>query len=165
MADNEKDKVELKLNDDAGKKGKSKLLIIVAVVLLVIGGAAFFFLGKGSSDPSEEEIVVKDVYFFIPIKEPFLFTATARPKGHLVQIKLVIEVKGERNRDLATHHLPALKGAVTKYVSDVRFADIVDSKGKENFKNGILKALQSRMNSLEREPIIESVLYDGFIIQ
>ncbi len=166
MAENEKENAELKLDAKGGKAGKKKLIILIAVVLLAVAGAAGFFLLKGGSEPEAgEETVVKDVYFYIPVKEPFLFTAYARPKGHLVQIKLVIEVKGEKNRDLATHHLPAIKSAVTKYVSDVQFASIVDSRGKEKFKSGILKAIQGKMNSLEREPVVESVLYDGFVIQ
>ncbi|MBQ8707554.1 MAG: flagellar basal body-associated FliL family protein [Succinivibrionaceae bacterium] len=158
---------ELKLNEQGGGGKSKKLVLIIVLLVLIGGGAGAFFMLKGGSEPAEnqEEVVVKDVYHYVPVNEPFLFTARAKPKGHLVQVKLVLEVKGDNNKSLAVHHMPAIKDAVSKFLSDVQYADIIDAKGKDRLKAGIQKSVQGCMNRLEREPIIETVLYDGFVIQ
>ncbi len=166
---------QLKLNENAGGGKKKKLLLIIIVVVILAGAGAFFFL-RGSSDPAEGEkggangeggagSVAKEVIYYVPIKEPFIFTAKSRPKGHLVQIKLVLMVKGDNNKALAEHHQGAIKGAITKYLADIQYASLVDNNGKAEFKKSLLKVIQGKMNSIEREPVVDQVLYDGFVIQ
>ncbi len=166
------DDKELKPADTgSGSSGKKKLIIIVLAVLLLGGGAAAFFLGgsggeePGGENPGEPAAQVKETIEYVPMPGPVLFTARAKPKGHLVQMKLVLMVKGEKNRDLAVHHLAAIAAAVSQYVLDINYVDIASPPGRERMKNGILKVIQGKMNAIESEPVVDAVLYDSFVIQ
>ncbi len=170
MADAGKEQ-ELKLDKGGSKK---KFIIIIAALVLVVAGVAAFFLlkggsgegaeGEGNSGNVEVDPDAKKV-FYVPIQSPFIFVASARPRGHTVQIKLSLKVRGHENQALATHHLPAVEGAITKATAEISYAQLMNGSGKDALKKTILKNIQARFNELESKPIIEEVLYDGFIIQ
>lgn len=169
MAENAGKEPELKL-DKGG--GKSKLIIIVVLVLLLAGGGGAFFMLKGGNpeegaggEGAPKELPESKKIFYVPVQSPFVFVATARPRGHVVQIKLSLTVRGPENQALATHHLPSIEGAITKAVGEISYEQLSKGSGKDDLKRIILKTVQARLNELESKTIVEDVLYDGFIIQ
>lgn len=166
---------ELKLKDEKG--GSKKLIIIIAgVVLLVIIGVLVFLLlgkdaptGEGGSQPmTEEEIAAAkeaNKIYYVPLQNPLLFNASAKPKGHLVQIKFSLQVRGSKNEAFAKHHLPAIESAIADVFSSVTYDDILAVEGRDELKMKCLTAVQAKLLKLENEPIVEKLLYDGFVIQ
>ena len=161
------DDAELKLDDGGGKK---KLFIIIgAVVLLVVVGVVVFMM-MGSSEPQESEqtqqlLAESNKIFYVSIPSPIVLKVVSKPKGHIMQLRLSLMVRGEENKKLAEHHLPAILSAISSSLYDLDFAEVQTPEGKEKIKETALKSVQSKLKQLENKPVVEKVLYDGFIIQ
>lgn len=161
------DDAELKLDDGGGKK---KLFIIIgAVVLLVVVGVVVFMM-MGSSEPQESEqtqqlLAESNKIFYVTIPSPIVLKVVSKPKGHIMQLRLSLMVRGEENKKLAEHHLPAILSAISSSLYDLDFAEVQTPEGKEKIKETALKSVQSKLKQLENKPVVEKVLYDGFIIQ
>ncbi|MCR4554868.1 MAG: flagellar basal body-associated FliL family protein [Succinivibrionaceae bacterium] len=161
------DDAELKLDNGGGKK---KLFIIIgAVVLLVVVGVVVFMM-MGSSEPQESEqtqqlLAESNKIFYVSIPSPIVLKVVSKPKGHIMQLRLSLMVRGEENKKLAEHHLPAILSAISSSLYDLDFAEVQTPEGKEKIKETALKSVQSKLKQLENKPVVEKVLYDGFIIQ
>ena len=161
------DDAELKLDNGGGKK---KLFIIIgAVVLLVVVGVVVFMM-MGSSEPQESEqtqqlLAESNKIFYVSIPSPIVLKVVSKPKGHIMQLRLSLMVRGEGNKKLAEHHLPAILSAISSSLYDLDFAEVQTPEGKEKIKETALKSVQSKLKQLENKPVVEKVLYDGFIIQ
>lgn len=161
------DDAELKLDNGGGKK---KLFIIIgAVVLLVVVGVVVFMM-MGSSEPQESEqtqqlLAESNKIFYVTIPSPIVLKVVSKPKGHIMQLRLSLMVRGEENKKLAEHHLPAILSAISTSLCDLDFAEVQTPEGKEKIKETALKSVQSKLKQLENKPVVEKVLYDGFIIQ
>ena len=161
------DDAELKLDNGGGKK---KLFIIIgAVVLLVVVGVVVFMM-MGSSEPQESEqtqqlLAESNKIFYVTIPSPIVLKVVSKPKGHIMQLRLSLMVRGEENKKLAEHHLPAILSAISTSLYDLDFAEVQTPEGKEKIKETALKSVQSKLKQLENKPVVEKVLYDGFIIQ
>lgn len=161
------DDAELKLDNGGGKK---KLFIIIgAVVLLVVVGVVVFMM-MGSSEPQESEqtqqlLAESNKIFYVTIPSPIVLKVVSKPKGHIMQLRLSLMVRGEENKKLAEHHLPAILSAISSSLYDLDFAEVQTPEGKEKIKETALKSVQSKLKQLENKPVVEKVLYDGFIIQ
>lgn len=161
------DDAELKLDNGGGKK---KLFIIIgAVVLLVVVGVVVFMI-MGSSEPQESEqtqqlLAESNKIFYVSIPSPIVLKVVSKPKGHIMQLRLSLMVRGEENKKLAEHHLPAILSAISSSLYDLDFAEVQTPEGKEKIKETALKSVQSKLKQLENKPVVEKVLYDGFIIQ
>ena len=161
------DDAELKLDNGGGKK---KLFIIIgAVVLLVVVGVVVFMM-MGSSEPQESEqtqqlLAESNKIFYVSIPSPIVLKVVSKPKGHIMQLRLSLMVRGEENKKLAEHHLPAFLSAISSSLYDLDFAEVQTPEGKEKIKETALKSVQSKLKQLENKPVVEKVLYDGFIIQ
>lgn len=161
------DDAELKLDNGGGKK---KLFIIIgAVVLLVVVGVVVFMM-MGSSEPQDSEqtqqlLAESNKIFYVSIPSPIVLKVVSKPKGHIMQLRLSLMVRGEENKKLAEHHLPAILSAISSSLYDLDFAEVQTPEGKEKIKETALKSVQSKLKQLENKPVVEKVLYDGFIIQ
>lgn len=161
------DDAELKLDNGGGKK---KLFIIIgAVVLLVVVGVVVFMM-MWSSEPQESEqtqqlLAESNKIFYVSIPSPIVLKVVSKPKGHIMQLRLSLMVRGEENKKLAEHHLPAILSAISSSLYDLDFAEVQTPEGKEKIKETALKSVQSKLKQLENKPVVEKVLYDGFIIQ
>lgn len=171
MADAGKDH-ELKLN----KGGNKKKMLLMVLVLVLAGVAAVAFLMLKGSDSSQggegtSQVEASQVdpnakkAFYVPVQSPFVFVASARPRGHTVQVKVSLRVRGPNDVALAVHHLPAIEGAITKATTEVSYDQISNGEGKDDLKRIILKNIQTRFKELESKPVVEAVMYDGFIVQ
>ena len=144
-------------------------IIIGAVVLLVVVGVVVFMM-MGSSEPQESEqtqqlLAESNKIFYVSIPSPIVLKVVSKPKGHIMQLRLSLMVRGEENKKLAEHHLPAILSAISSSLYDLDFAEVQTPEGKEKIKETALKSVQSKLKQLENKPVVEKVLYDGFIIQ
>lgn len=157
------------------KKGKLMIIIIAAVVILAGGGAAAFFL-LGGEDPEAaeaadeevvEEVVVntEGVAMYVSMPRPFQFNAPGIARERLVQIEVQLMVRGMENEDRARKHIPMIEGTLLQVFSASNADDLVTDVGKVALREKATAQVRQVMNELERNPVVEQVLFTGFVIQ
>jgi flagellar FliL protein len=167
---------ELNTPDGGKKKSKLMLIIIIAVVVLAGGGAgAYFFLFAGddaatateqSGTSSETELVSdsgKALYVSMP--RPFQFNAPGVTRERLVQIEVQLMVRGPVNEERAKRHIPMIEGTLVRVFSASNADDLVTEVGKADLRSRATSQVRQVMNDLEDNPVIEEVLFTGFVMQ
>lgn len=163
---------QLELKNHGGKK---KLIIIVAAVLVLAlaGGGAWFFLSGsakhgGHDGQSEEELaaakLAKETRYVV-MPRPFVFNVPGNPKDRMVQIKMALLVRGPKNEELAKLHSPLIEGALLKVVTTYSADELLTTAGKERLRAEALKTMQGVMTEVSNEPVIEQLLFTGFVMQ
>ncbi len=173
MAEAENENLELNEN----KGGKSKLIIIiVAVVVLLVGGGAgaFFFLG-GSDDAADVETAdaqaetkvdpATQSAIYVGMPRPFVFNVAGDVRDRLVQIKVQLMVRGIENENHAKTHLPLIEGTLLSVFSAATEDELRSEVGKTELRKKSLQAVQKAMNEVASAPVVESVLFTGFVLQ
>lgn len=166
------DEQQLELKNHGGKK---KLIIIVAAVLVLAlaGGGAWFFMSsgakKGGHDGQSEEALAaaklaKETRYVV-MPRPFVFNVPGNPKDRMVQIKMALLVRGPKNEELAKLHAPLIEGALLKVVTTYTADELLTSAGKERLRAEALKTMQGVMTEVSNEPVIEQLLFSGFVMQ
>ena len=166
------DEQQLELKNHGGKK---KLIIIVAAVLVLAlaGGGAWFFMSSGAKKgghdgQSEEELaaakLAKETRYVV-MPRPFVFNVPGNPKDRMVQIKMALLVRGPKNEELAKLHAPLIEGALLKVVTTYTADELLTSAGKERLRGEALKTMQGVMTEVSNEPVIEQLLFTGFVMQ
>ncbi len=172
MADNEP---ELEIKPKAGKK-KLIIMLLAAVVLLgAIGGGAWFFLfsggdkeaGHGAEHPeqTEEQLAAEKEAFYIRLPRAFVFNATGNVRDRLVQIKAVVLARGPENEALAKQHSPLIEGALLRIFSRATVEQLSTVEGKQKLKADAVAEVTKTLKDVTGKPVIEQVLFIGFVMQ
>lgn len=168
---------ELKGEDGGKKKSKLMLIIIIAVVVLLGGGAgAYFFLFAGDEEVVEEGVeqteegadttVPSDgVALYVRLPRPFQFNAPGTARERLVQIEAQLMVRGPENEELASRHIPMIEGSLLQVFSAASADDLVTELGKIELRDKATAQIRQVMKDLEDAPVVEQVLFTGFVIQ
>jgi flagellar FliL protein len=173
------------LEVEKGKKGGSKMIIIiVAVVVLLGGGAAAFFMLSGSPEEPMEEMVddgsvgtgdgegdleissaeLGDA-LYVAMPRPFVFNVPGASRDRLVQIKVQLLVRGPDNEELSKIHIPSIEGSLLKIFSQSNADDLTTEVGKTALRDDALREIQTKMQDLEGQNVVEQVLFTGFVMQ
>lgn len=172
---------ELKMEGE-GKKSKKMLFIIIAVVLLAGGGAgAFFFLGGSdeSQAAEEQEMVAEDgeeleaptalskvgTALYVAMPRPFVFNVPGSGRDRVAQIKVQLMVRGTDNEETAKTHIPMIEGTLLKTFSTANADDLVTEAGKVAMRESAVKDVQKALTELVGGPVVEQVLFTGFVMQ
>lgn len=172
MADNEP---ELEIKPKAGKK-KLIIIILAAVVLLgAIGGGAWFFLFSGGDgheakdaehpEQTPEELAVEKEAFYIRLPRAFVFNATGQVRDRLVQIKVAVLARGPENEALAKQHSPLIEGALLRVFSHATVEQLSTVEGKQKLKTDAVAEVTKTLKEVAGKPVIEQVLFIGFVMQ
>lgn len=171
------------LEEGGKKKGKLLIIIIVAVVLLLGGGAAaYFFLFAGGDDTEEqaqedaaqEEVVetveqpLNDVSAearYVAMPRPFIFNAPGIGKDRLVQIEVQLLVRGSMRSAMAQSHIPLIEARLLEIFSASSADELVTDIGKVALRQRALDAVNEKMIEVAQEPIVEELLFTGFVMQ
>ncbi len=171
---------EEELTGEEGGKKKSKLMliIIIAVVLLAGGGgAAYFFLFMGDETPVEETAATEDesqsnivtpasgAAIYVAMPRPFQFNSPGIARERIVQIEVQLMVRGGDNEELAKRHIPRLEGSLLQVFSASNADELVTDVGKVDLRNRATKQVRQSMMEVENNPVVEEVLFTGFVIQ
>lgn len=173
MADN-----DLKGEEVPKKKSKLLLIIIILVVLVGGGGAAYFFLfmgepaaseataqtGEAGVDaPQEQSAEGKAIYVAMP--RPFQFNAPGISRERIVQIEVQLMVRGQQNEELAKRHIPMIEGKLLQVFSASNADELVTEVGRTDLRNKATGQVRQVMDGLEKQSVVEEVLFTGFVIQ
>ncbi len=169
--------------EDGGKKSKLPLIIIIAVVVLLGGGAAaYFLLFSGSDEPPEqiEEVsgeagqapaaapqgpAQTGSALYVAMPRPFVFNVPGTGRARLVQIKVQLMMRGSENEELAKSHIPLIEGTLLQVFSAGNADELVTESGKLALRDNALTAVQERLQELAGGPVVEQVLFTGFVMQ
>ena len=164
--------------EDGGKpKSKKMLIIIIAVVVLIGGGgAAYFFLFMGDDTPSQEQVEGEEEQsatrpppdgeaIYVAMPRPFQFNAPGITRERIVQIEVQLMVRGEENEELALRHIPMIEGNLLQVFSTSNADELVTAAGKQELRNKSTRQVRMVMTDLEKVPVVEDVLFTGFVIQ
>jgi flagellar protein FliL len=164
MAD--EDKAEGGAEGEAATPKKSKLkLIIAAVGFLVIlgGGAGWLFLmrGHGGEEVHAEAPPPKPPAF---VEVPDMLVNLVGAPGERIQylkVKLVLEVKEERQVEAIKPSLPRVTDLFQTYLRELRSSDLNGSAGLFRLKEELTK----RVNAALSPNQVNAVLFKEIVVQ
>jgi flagellar FliL protein len=168
---------ELKIETGSKKKSKLLLIIIAVVVILGVGAGAYFFFFMGATpsmtegEDSTSEVLVENFEsqagraLYVAMPRPFTFNAPGVSRERIVQIEVQLMVRGTENEELAKRHIPMIEGALLQVFSASNADDLVTDVGKVELKERATAEVRQVMTELESEPVVEQVLFTGFVIQ
>ncbi|ROQ22582.1 flagellar basal body-associated protein FliL [Gallaecimonas pentaromativorans] len=172
---------ELEL-EPVGKKGGGKkklIIIIVAVLVLLIGaGVAWFLLAGSSGEPAkadsteqtqdkEGKAEPKEVgeALYVALPQPFVFNVPGNQRSRLVQISVQVMVRGADNEALAKQHLPLIESVLLSTFSQFTEEQLSTSQGRENLRTAAQQAVRDALTPVAGKPVVERVLFTGFVMQ
>ena len=152
------------------------LIIIIAVVVLGGGGAgAYFFLFAGDNtadveleaagSPEAQMVSDSGKAMYVAMPRPFQFNAPGISRERLVQIDVQLMVRGPENEERAKRHIPMIEGTLLRVFSTANADDLVTEAGKTELRTKSTSQIRQVMNDLEKNPVVEEVLFTGFVIQ
>jgi flagellar protein FliL len=163
---------ELTLKDPAAAK-KKKLIMIVALAVIVLGGggAGAWFMLAGGDKPAAETAEAKPIdnapqpSLYVGMPRPFVFNVAGGQRDRLVQIKIQLLVRGAADEALAKQNIPLIEGTLLRVFSAATAEQLMTFEGKEKLRQDSLEECRRVLNDLVSSPVIEQVLFTGFVMQ
>ncbi|MFC5707527.1 flagellar basal body-associated protein FliL [Aeromonas eucrenophila] len=161
---------ELTLKDPAAAK-KKKLIMIVALAVIVLGGggAGAWFMLAGEDKPAAEEAKPQastpEPSLYVAMLRPFVFNVAGGQRDRLVQIKIQLMVRGAADEALAKQNTPLIEGTLLRVFSAATAEQLMTFEGKEKLRQDSLEECRRVLNDLVSSPVIEQVLFTGFVMQ
>lgn len=171
---------ELQMEEGAPKKGKMMIIVIAAVVVIASAAAAFFLLGGSDEseldDPIEEEAPQQQVQMdlgstnvgtalYVAMPRPFVFNVSGSGRDRLVEIKVQLMVRGTDNEETAKMHVPMIEGTLLRVFSSSNADHLVTEAGKIAIKEQSLREVQKALQEIAGNPVVEQILFTGFVMQ
>lgn len=171
---------ELQMEEGAPKKGKMMIIIIAAVVIIIGAVAAFFLLSGGSEEAELDETVAEEAAgdamptmgstnvgtaLYVAMPRPFVFNVPGSGRDRLVELRVQLMVRGTDAEETAKMHIPMLEGTLLRVFSSSNADDLVTEAGKIAMREQSLLEVQKAMQEIAGNPVIEKVLFTGFVMQ
>jgi flagellar FliL protein len=166
---------------------KKLLIIIIAVVVLIAGGAGAFFFLSGSDEPVDPEMSLEEGAdlsaedteeasgeegeaevgdaFYVGMPRPFVFNVPGYGRDRLVQIKVQLMVRGGEHDTIARKHIPLIEDTLLTTFSTSNAEKLSTNEGKQELRRESLAAVQQALEPLVGKPVVEKVLFIGFVMQ
>jgi len=178
---------ELEIGDGGNKKKKMIIIAAAAVVLLGGGGAAFMMMG--GDPPPAAEVAAEGApaaegaapaadgaapaaagpdigsALYVGMPRPFVFNVAGASRDRLVQIKAQLLVRGTQNEEIAKQHIPLIESTMLRTFSKANADELVTAAGKETIKASALKDVQEALKGVAGSPVVEEILFTGFVMQ
>ncbi|UJF23580.1 flagellar basal body-associated protein FliL [Shewanella sp. OMA3-2] len=171
---------ELELNEASSEPEKPKKLILFGViglvVALLIGAGAWFFLGSDeSAAPAQSEDVSSVVESssqaptrqanYVAMPRPFLFNLPGVDRARLVEIKVQLMVRGSDDETAVRKHIPLIEDALLTTFSGADVQKLSTQAGKDEVRQLALLSVQNTLQPVTGKPLVEKVLFTGFVMQ
>lgn len=166
--------IEEQNQETAPEEGsKKKLLIIIGaglvVLILAVAGAFMFLGGSQEQDGTAAGRAASDepvgTAYYVSLPRPFIFNAPGQTRDRLVQINVQLMVRGSRNEDFARQNIPAIEGTLHRTFSSATAESLLTSEGRTQLREASLNVVRNDMRELTGSPVVEEVLFTGFVIQ
>ena len=155
------------------KKSKRLLLIIMVVVVLLAagGGGAFFFMNAHAADtektttPKETPTPAQMNIAYVNLVQPFVFNVSGKQGARMVQIKVQLMVRGDKNEQLARYHTPLIENSLLSTFASTTVEQLRTPTGRVELRDRAGDDLKATLKSVVGQPVIEKVLFTDFVIQ
>ena len=156
-------------NNSPQAEGKRKrVIIILAAMILAVAGAGGTFLLLGGSERAAvtEEVIEEDQsVIYISLDKPFIFNVAGDKRQRLVQVTVQLMVRGAANEALAREHLPLVEHSLLSAFSAATVEQLRTSRGQLEIRNLAANAVKKSMEKVTGTPVVERVLFTGFVMQ
>ena len=154
---------------EAGKRKKIVISVVILLVIAVIGGGVWF-LSLASTEVKAAEVSstqtpLKMSAYYIVLPEPFIFNVSGKKRDRVVQIKVQLMVRGEQNEALANKHVPLVESVLLQTFAAATVEQLRQPQGREQLRQQALTTVQATMNKMTNMPVVERVLFTGFVMQ
>ncbi|WP_408900947.1 flagellar basal body-associated protein FliL [Photobacterium piscicola] len=155
-------------------RNRKKTIVISLVILLVsvvIGGGIWFFTTPSAEAKAAEvgststQSPLKVSAYYIVLPEPFIFNVSGKERDRVVQIKVQLMVRGEQNEALAKKHVPLVESVLLQTFAAATVEQLRQPQGREQLRQQALTTVQATMNKMTNMPVVERVLFTGFVMQ
>jgi len=176
------------VESEEGGGSKKLLIIIIAVVVLIAGGAGAYFFLSGSEETGTEEVTTGEGTttaddsqesddaaddgdaeigdaFYVGMPRPFVFNVPGYGRDRLVQIKVQLLVRGGDDDTLTRKHIPLIEDTLLTVFSSSNAEKLATNVGKQELRAEALEAVQQALEPIVGKPVIEKVLFIGFVMQ
>lgn len=156
--------------------------MLLAVVLILgaggyMGAAVYFqlppFDEKGptpeeiaaqkAQEEKQEQLLQREIY--VPCGSTFTFTVKSGRRLHTGQIEVVLVVQGEENQALAQKHLTLINSIIFDKLSSQSYEGLLLPSGRTRLKRELLDATRAKVNEVAKTPVIDQILFTGFVLQ
>ncbi len=96
---------------------------------------------------------------------PFVFNVAGVQRDRLVQIKIQLQVRGAADETLAKQNIPLIEGTLLRVFSAATAEQLMTFEGKEKLRKDSLEECRRVLKDLVSSPVIEQVLFTGFVMQ
>lgn len=163
--------------EDASSKKKKWIIIggaavlvvaiIVLLALLIFGGEDNNSNERDTTSQSESsESGESSTAYYVAMPKDFIFNVPGEQRDRVVQITVQLLVRGSRNETLAQQHIPVLEGTLLQVFSGATGERIRTPEGKREIRLQALDAAREAMReATDGRPVVEEVLFTGFVIQ
>jgi flagellar FliL protein len=163
MADNDQADGAAEVTEVVAPRGKLKLIIAAVAVLAIVGGGAtwFFFLRHHGEDMHAEMPPPKPPSY---VEVPDMLVNLVNTPGERVQylkVKLVLEVKEEKQAEAIKPTLPRVIDIFQTYLRELRSSDLTGSAGLYRLK----EELTRRVNTAVSPNQVSAVLFKEVVVQ
>ncbi|OBU14789.1 flagellar basal body-associated protein FliL [Photobacterium aquimaris] len=156
-----------------GKRKKITVISVVSImVAAMIAGAVWLYSSVSIASQTTVESSATSTAaplqmsaYYIVLPEPFIFNVIGKERDRLVQIKVQLMVRGETNEGLANKHIPLIESRLLQTFSATTVEQLRQPLGREQLRQQALTALQATMNKMTDMPVVERVLFTGFVMQ
>ncbi|QIR13990.1 flagellar basal body-associated protein FliL [Shewanella aestuarii] len=169
---------ELEIEEKNAEPQKSKKLIIFGgigfLVALLIGVGAWFFMGSddevstagnAASEAVEQVDAPKGQANYVGMPRPFLFNLPGVDRARLVEIKVQLMVRGVDDETTTKKHIPLIEDALLTTFSGADVQKLSTQAGKDELRQLALLSVQNVLQPVTGKPIVEKVLFTGFVMQ
>lgn len=165
---------QLTLKNPAAAKKKQRIMIALAVTLLGASVVSVWLMLSGSTTSEQPEPVAANVVgtaapastaLYVGMPRAFVFNVAGTRRDRLVQIKIQLMVRGPADELLAKQHVPLIEGTLLRVFSAATAEQLMTFEGKEQLRKDSLEECRRVLNDLVSSPVIEQVLFTGFVMQ
>nr|WP_086941106.1 flagellar basal body-associated protein FliL [Thaumasiovibrio occultus] len=161
-------------NVEQAKGGKKNLLIfgLIGIVLLAAGAGAAFFVLSGDEPAPVEPVASADAALprsgpalYVTLPEPFIFNVMGDSRDRLVQVNVQLMVRGEGNEAIAKTHAPLIRSTLLTAFSAATVEQLRLPNGRVELRAQSTEAVQRSMEKVSGKPVVDRVLFTGFVMQ
>ncbi|QUJ66692.1 flagellar basal body-associated protein FliL [Photobacterium sp. GJ3] len=151
---------------------KRLILILLALVPVLLGGAAaWYFLADNSpsGEAANQEMASPsgkaEPAYYVILPHPFIFNVTGDTQQRLVQVKVQLMVRGDDNDTLARQHIPLVESTLLQSFGAASVEQLRSPSGRLELRQQALQSVQSALVKVSGSPVVEQVLFTGFVMQ
>ncbi|WP_199610802.1 flagellar basal body-associated FliL family protein [Flocculibacter collagenilyticus] len=139
------------------------LLVGSLASLLLVTSVPMVPLLVSAPVKAQEGPEAQPLYVFM--RRPFLFHVPAKKEDKLVQIKVQVMVHGAAAQELTKKHVPFIEGILATTFSQANGDELRTVEGKDALKEKALADVRAKLEELTGQPLVEQVIFTGFIMQ